>query len=166
MTVSVVTCESELNSAKRLGFPTYTRLRLDPGHTVIRCGKSSKLDNGDEYASVVNKRNSILLNVNKQEALRKIATATDTPAFFVDRANFDGKVLIRPLEHRAGEDFEVVDGPCDIKSGYYGTAWINTEVEYRVWFAWDHTLIARRVPFGRNRRNDEYPCRSNWGYKF
>ena len=166
MTISVVTCMSEIASAKRLGFPSYTKLKQDPRHTVIRWGNSSKLDHGGDYASVVNNRNAISLNVNKLEALRKIATATEIPAVFVDRANFDGKVLIRPLEHKGGENFNVIDGPCNIESGYYGTAWINTEIEYRVWFAWDHTLIARRVPFGKTKRDEEYPCRSNWGYKF
>lgn len=174
--VTILTIESELESAKSLGYPTVLECDSRTTDTVIRWGNSAMPD-GREFTKVVNTSKAIRLNCHKLRALEKMSEVVNTPKIYKQKVPSKKLALLRPFNHTGGEDFRVVTGPKDVPPEYYGTDWIKTKTEYRVWFAWDHTLCAKRVrvlpdgPDGKGWKNDtspepEFPCRSEWGYKF
>lgn len=174
MGVLVLTIKSELESAKNLGYKTETdvyRCNIDTKDTVIRWGNSDRLG-GRDFKSVVNPSKSIRANCHKLNALVALSKVVDTPKSYTTEVKTKGKILIRPIEHTGGVDFDVVNAPVKIDSEHYGTEWIETETEYRVWFAWGKTICGKRVRVVKTdtgwRDDDspepEFPCRSSWGY--
>ena len=170
MSVTILTIESELESAERLGFAT--DLELDPSFdgTVIRWGNST-IYGGREFSRVVNPAESIALNVHKLNALRKLSNVVKTPRAFVTKVPSGVTALLRSIKHGEEATFKIVKGPHDVPNDHYATTWIHTDLEYRVWFAWDKTITAKRVPIDGDEeqaeeKNSEFPCRREWGYKF
>lgn len=177
--VTVMTIESEQKSAERLGYTTTIDF-CDPrtNDVVIRWG-NSELTGRTDFKRVVNPSKAIVLNCHKLNALHKLAQVVKTPTLYTKRAPAETLVLLRPIAHTNGEGFKVVKGPIDIDRGFYGTSWVKTKLEYRVWFAWNKTLCAERVKLRKYSGDDgqdyttdvrikpeRYPCRSSWGYKF
>ena len=79
----------------------------------------------------------------------------------------DVLAVYRPEKHTGGNGFNVKKGPFCISDGYYATEYINTNLEYRVWFCGQHTMMARRAKMLiNNKEKHKYPCRSKWGYEF
>lgn len=166
--VRILTIDNELESAESLGFPTTLDLGPETDDLVIRWGNST-LYGDREFSRVVNPAKAIKLNVHKLDALRKLSSVVDTPRAFVTKVPNNVTALVRSIDH--GDDFNVVKGPYQVPQGRYATTWIKTDVEYRVWFAWDKTTVAKRVPIRGDEEqaaqvNDEFPCRREWGYKF
>lgn len=176
--VKILTINSEFRSASKLGFPTFEYLDLDDD-IVIRWGNSYSFALGrrkeKEYSKVINPAKAIILNCHKLNALKKLNEVVSTPKIYTKRVPGKNLVLVRPVEHSNGTGFCVKRGPFRIDSEHYGTSWIETPEEYRVWFAWNKTLCAKRaqvVKDGDTYVRDpeavtqEYPCRSSWGYIF
>lgn len=170
MTLTVLTCPSELESAQKLGYPTYTDVgQPSPSTTVLRWGNSELLG-GHDFPARVNPAEAIKLNCHKRKALVRMAEAgIHTPDRWrygeIVGATTSGWALLRPLAHSRGENFSLIRPGRAVPADHYATEWIQTDREYRVWFAWDRTLIAQRVPM-TGQHGGEFPCRSEWGYRF
>lgn len=173
MGVLVLTIESEFESAKNLGYPTKTdvyQIDVETKDTVIRWGNSERF--GRDFKTVVNPAKSIRANCHKLNALVAMSKVVDTPKSYTTEAKGKGKVLIRPIAHTGGVDFSVVSAPVKIDPEHYGTEWIETKTEYRVWFAWGKTICGKRVRVIKtddgweddDTPEAEFPCRSSWGY--
>jgi hypothetical protein len=174
MAIKVLTCESELESAKRLGYPTRTFIgeyasKYD-NDIIIRWGNSSwsYTDLGvrsTEFKNVINPAAVIKQNCKKHEALKLLAHVVNVPTYYGKSVPKNTLAVVRPFEHAAGEGFSVKKGPFKIEPGTYGTKFIQTDAEYRVWFCGERTMCGRRVKMKIN-PDEQYPCRSNWGYQF
>jgi hypothetical protein len=173
MAVKIITIDSEKESAERLGFDTITRggdyaHKLD-NHIVVRWGNSvwafTREGKHCEYKNIVNPAQAIRNNVMKRDALKKLAQVVMVPAIYEKKVPTGVLAVIRPMEHAAGNGFNVVEGPYDVQRGTYGTRFLQTPTEYRVWFCGNQTMCGRRVKMRIN-EEQKYPCRSNWGYEF
>ena len=174
MEIKVLTCESEQKSAEKLGFKTHTYLgdyvNKYNNNIVIRWGNSKSAfgDNGRrefEFKQVINPANKIRRNCQKNIAIKLMAQVVNVPTIYEKTIPKDTLAVVRPLEHAAGNGFSVKKGPFKIEPGTYGTKFIKTDTEYRVWFCGDKTMCGRRVKMKVN-ETQEYACRSNWGYEF
>ena len=174
MSVVVITCGNEIESAERLGFKT-THVGGDyvkkyEKDVVVRWGNSTPAYSNDgahhgEYTNVINTAESIRRNCNKFQALRLLSQVVFVPAIYEKKVPTGVLAVIRPIEHAAGNGFNVVTGPHVVIAGSYGTRFLQTPTEYRVWFCGDRTMCGRRVKMKIN-EEQKYPCRSNWGYEF
>ena len=173
MATKVLTCNSEYESACRLGYPTKTHYgdyayRSD-GDVVIRWGNSAAVFNRDgkevDFQQVINPSHAIKTNCQKHKATKLMAMVVNVPTLYEKSVPKDVLAVIRPIEHAAGEGFRVQKGPLKIEKGTYGTRFLKTDAEYRVWFCGDKTMCGRRVKMKIN-ETQEFPCRSNWGYEF
>lgn len=164
VTIEVLTISSEYESACRLGFRTSTYTGdVYSDSKVIRWGNSEpRPGRWKDFRLVYNPAKAIRLNCDKAKALRAMSRFVETPKLYLKRAETTGHVLIRPVSHSNGDGFRVAQGPVDIPAGSYGTEWIKTKAEVRVFFAWDRMLVTNRV--SEKHQNDEFPCRSSWGY--
>lgn len=169
--VTILTIESEFESAESLGYKTVMYCDPRTEDTVIRWGNSEIV--GPEYRKVVNPSKAISLNCHKLKALLKMSEVVKTPQTFTENVPSNRLVLIRPINHSNGDGFRVIRGPKPVPREHYGTTWVKTKTEYRVWFAWDQTACAKRVPItivdGQPVEPEpikKFPCRSGWGYKF
>lgn len=164
MGIAIVTIDSEIDSISKLGYPTYTcECKVPRGETIVRWGKGEVCaDRKIEQA--VNPSQAIKLNVNKLVALRALKEAgLLVPRIFDDSVPEDENAVYRPINHSRGENFQVSKGPFKIDSGYYATKFISTPTEIRVWYGFGSAICARRVT---SRSIPEFPCRSEWGYRF
>lgn len=169
--IKIFTIGSESKSAEKLGFPVFLsemdRIDDHDKDIIIRWGFSYKLyDKNDQYkefSKVINPGSKIELNCRKNEALKLLSQVVKTPHIF-DKAVPAGKLaVVRPTSHTGGAGFNVMQGPIKLDEWQYSTEFIKTSTEFRVWFAGNKTLCARRVT---KKQIPQYPCRSNWGYKF
>ena len=144
----------------RFGIETISAPVTDDGDVFIRWGNSS----GD-FRRVVNPARAIRLNCRKYDALVAISQVTRTPRIYRGFIPRGIRAVVRPLTHSQGEGFQVIDGPRDISDSQYATAYVETDVEHRVFFAWDCLFFARRRGTD-DQRAAQFPCRSNWGYEF
>ena len=173
MAVKILTCNSEYESACRLGFPTKTHYGdyayKSDGDIVIRWGNSvSVFERGGkevEFQQVINPSKAIKLNCQKHKATKAMALVVNVPTLYEKSVPKDVLAVIRPIEHSAGVGFSVQKGPLQIQKGTYGTRYLKTDAEYRVWFCGNRTMCGRRVKMKIN-ETQEFPCRSNWGYEF
>jgi hypothetical protein len=174
MSVVVITCGNEIESAERLGFRTThvggDYIKKYEKDIVVRWGNSTPAYSNDgthhdEYAHVLNPAEYIRLNCNKLQSLKRLAMVVFVPAIYEKKVPTGTLAVIRPLEHAAGNGFNVVEGPYDVPRGTYGTRFLQTPTEYRVWFCGDQTMCGRREKMKIN-EEQKYPCRSNWGYVF
>ena len=173
MAVKILTCNSEYESACRLGFPTKTQYGdyayKSDGDIVIRWGNSvSVFERGGkevEFQQVINPSKAIKLNCQKHKATKAMALVVNVPTLYEKSVPKDVLAVIRPIEHSAGVGFSVQKGPLQIQKGTYGTRYLKTDAEYRVWFCGNRTMCGRRVKMKIN-ETQEFPCRSNWGYEF
>jgi hypothetical protein len=175
--VFVMTIESELESAQKLGYPASDTADHNQDEVIIRWG-NSELIGGKDFKRVINTSRAIVLNCHKVNSLRRLAQVVKVPELYTRRAETKDLILLRPITHTGGESFKVVKGPVEIERGFYGTSWIKTKLEYRVWFAWNRTLCAERIRISKEEdddldyttdtrvKPDKYPCRSSWGYRF
>jgi hypothetical protein len=108
-----------------------------------------------------------MMNCNKEAAHEKLSRAVTTPQRYYGNVPENTLAVIRPVEHSGGSGFTVVPGPKPVPSGHYAMKYIKTDKEYRVWYALGKMLVARRVPMRGTAQGDEqYPCRSEWGYTY
>lgn len=168
--LKVLTIGSELDSAKHLGLPTYTSpysISCTNHKTIcIRWGNSEHWHDG-EFPKVINPQKAIRLNCLKEQALAEMSKVVTTPKLYAsgDRVPKGKTAVLRPCQHSGGEGFSIVNGPFDIPEDYYCTSFIASNFEFRVWFAGQATMFARRMPM-QGQGGEKYPCRSNWGYRF
>jgi hypothetical protein len=171
--IRVLTIASEEYSALKLGFETmvYANHPVDyyDDDLVIRWGNSSPIRDSKgrtkDFKHVINTQKSIQLNCNKAVSLRFLSKVVSTPKLYKLRVPKENVVVVRPRFHSNGEGFDVVSGPFKLNCWKeYAVQFLQTEIEYRVWFANNHTLCARRVTSQTPISN--HPCRSDWGYKF
>lgn len=174
MATKLLTIESEYESACRLGFETKTYLgdyayKYD-NDVVIRWGNSRHAFSRDgrrntEFKRVLNPAKAIRQNCKKAEATKLLAQVVNVPTLYEKSVPKGVLAVVRPHEHAAGVGFAVKEGPFKIEEGTYGARYLKTDAEYRVWFCGDKTMCGRRVKMKIN-EDQEYPCRSNWGYSF
>jgi len=174
MAIKVLTIDSEYESACRLGYPTHTFLgdyayKFDDD-VVVRWGNSGWVYTRDgkrtaDFKCVINPAAVIKQNCKKAEATKLLAQVVNVPTLYEKSVPKGVLAVIRPMEHSAGSGFSVQEGPLKIQSGTYGTRFLKTDAEYRVWFCGDKTMLGRRVKMKCN-EDQKYPCRSNWGYEF
>ena len=174
MNVVVITCGNEIESAERLGFKT-THVGGDYAKkynkdVVIRWGNSTPAYSDDgcrtcEYVNVINPSDAIRRNCNKLQSLKLLSQVVFVPPIYEKKVPTGVLAVIRPLEHAAGNGFNVVTGPHTVSVGTYGTRFLQTPTEYRVWFCGNQTMCGRRVKMKVN-EEQKYACRSNWGYEF
>lgn len=171
--VIVLTCQSEAESAKRLGFTTHTYLYNDidklDHDVVIRWGHGvryrDQMDVMREFKHVINRANDIRLNCNKYLSSKKLARVVPTPKVWINPPKRK-LVVYRPMAHSGGKDFSVKMTPIEQKEGYYATEFVNSDREVRVWYCGNRLLYARRVTKNKTRLQEKFKCRSLWGYEF
>jgi hypothetical protein len=174
MTVNVLTIDSEYESACRLGYKTSTYMgdyayKYDKD-IVIRWGNSNWVYSKDghrteEFKNVINPAKAIKQNCQKAKSIKLLAQVVNVPTLYEKSVPKGVLAVVRPHEHAAGNDFQVRTGPFKIDPGTYGARFLKTDAEYRVWFCGNRTMCGRRVKMKIN-EEQEYPCRSNWGYEF
>ncbi|RTK99469.1 MAG: hypothetical protein EKK57_09435 [Proteobacteria bacterium] len=165
-TLGILTIKSEYESVKRLGFDTYLRDDYDDycdKEIVIRWGNSFALTSPKN--KVYNKAQAIALNCYKYESKKKLGEVVNIPRLFKDKIPEGALAVVRPVEHTGGQNFKVVKGPYNLDNEEYGSEFVKTEKEFRVWFAGNALLTARRIKMKCN-ETTEYPCRSEWGYAY
>ena len=177
MKIKILTIDSELESAKNIGYDTTTYAgdfadKYD-NTIMIRWGNSrpafSSSGSRDlEFKHVINKHESIRLNCSKPSASKLLSQVVNTPTIWEKKVPAGVLAVVRPNEHSAGFGFSVQEGPFNVPFGHYATRYLDvTKVgaEYRVWFCGNKTMCARRYKMMCN-EEQKYPCRSNWGYNY
>lgn len=169
MKIRILTNPSNVQSAGKLGYPTYTRnddILDDLGDhdydIMVRWGHGS----GYDHSRIFNTAKSIKGNRNKLIAREAISRVVNVPEIYTHSVPDGIKAVVRTLEHSRGENFEVVTGPVDVLDGHYASKFIAVSTEYRVWFAGQHMLCASRVPMESLGQTADDLCRSKWGYDF
>jgi hypothetical protein len=170
MKLYLMTYDGDKSSAVKLGFPLGG---TPPGYieehnneVIVRWGNSRTVRSTGgalDYQFVLNPRRSISLNCDKLASTRKLAEVVGTPRIYQHRIPPGVTAVVRPIEHMAGQGFQITKGPYDIPEGHYATEFIKTDMEVRVWFCGQHTMVGKRE---RSTDNSEHPCRSEWGYEF
>ena len=135
---------------------------------VVRWGHSGRLLSRTEcahveFAHVVNPAKAIVLNCDKLRSSQRMGEVVGIPRIFERKVPDKVTAVLRPREHSAGEGFKIVTGPLEFDSCYYATEWIKADMEVRVWFCGQRTMVGKRA---RSADHSEYPCRSSWGYEF
>lgn len=174
--VRVITIDSERSSVGRLGYTVDPQLGYGSEYEndiVIRWGNStlpyhdeSRRSPARDFRRVLNPSANIRANIKKHDALKVMKDYVKTPKLWCYNESVPAGVTVayRPIKHSGGSDFRVITGPCRVERGFYATEWISTPTEYRVWFAGDRTMYAKRTV--RRAVTEQYPCRSLWGYEF
>lgn len=174
--ILVLTVNSELESAKALGWNAQTCLEKDyvedySDKVVIRWGNSRKQRNKNggysEFQNVINPCRAIRLNCDKPRALRKLSKVVNTPKMFTHgmRVPKGVEALYRPIAHTCGEGAQIKTGPFVVGRGFYATAWIKADTEYRAYFCGGKTAMVERIPYLKKGFKDPYPIKSMWSYK-
>jgi len=177
--IEILTISSERDSAAKLGWTTHSYFPRDALNRIkktvfVRWGNSEQIYKDEELLTLVslpreiNSVKSIRLNCTKPKALKQLSRIVCTPKVFLPEEDIPAnvRVVLRPVEHSGGCGFRIVTGPYKISDYMYGTEFLFPTTEYRVWFAGNMTIRAKRVPVSKSQKEEEYPCRSNWGYSF
>ncbi len=177
MNIKIMTIQSELESAKRLGFDTFVSdgdyVDKYDKHIMIRWGNSRWMPrrNGNQdvdFKNIINPAKNIRLNCEKAKSIKLMAQVVNVPTLWEKEVPAGVLAVVRPHEHAAGYGFSVKKGPFKVSSGTYASRYLDVTKEggeYRVWFCGNRTMVGRRVKMECN-ETQEYPCRSNWGYSF
>jgi predicted ATP-grasp superfamily ATP-dependent carboligase len=175
MGLKLFTISSELESARRLGLPTFTGeipeyLDFYKGDICIRWGNSrsvfNKRDEKKEFPHVLQTSKAIRANCDKYASKKKLEEAgISVPKTYIGTIPSGIKCVVRPFEHSSGKEFSIKTGPCEIGSEEYGSEYLRSKKEVRIWFVGRSTLMARRCPLKGTEEKDQI-CRSNWGYDF
>jgi hypothetical protein len=177
MEVLVLTINSELESASKLGYKTSTYLG-DFAHKfdnkiVIRWGNSRWLYNVDatkhaDFKNVLNSAECIRRNCEKAKATKLMSLVVNVPTLWEKSVPKDVLAVVRPHEHSSGHGFSVKKGPFKVEPGTYAARYLDVTkegAEYRVWFCGNKTMCGRRHKMECN-PDEQWPCRSMWGYTF
>jgi hypothetical protein len=159
----IYTMPSEVKSVSKTGYPVLTGIHPQTDNVIMRWGLSN--NRNSEFKKVINPGAAIALNCDKPAALEMMSKVVSTPTRFKEEIPQGALAVLRPRSHCGGEGFNVVRGKRKIGDDSYATRFIKTKVEYRVWFAWGEMICARRV-CPKNKKAGQYPCRSEWGYRF
>lgn len=175
--IILLTCESELESAKKLGFETYSYLDnkkvenfLDS--VVINWGFGSHWydkDNKPSYfKNALNDYKPIRLNIQKDKSAAILAKAVRTPKLYKAGQNVPrGKLMVvRPTNHHSGRDFSVKRGPFKVNNGQYAREYIKTKHEYRVLFINGQFLAWKRQTDDKKELKKKFVARSEWGFRY
>jgi len=177
MKAIVLTIESERESASKLGFETYTyvgeRASKFDNNVVIRWGNSCWVFDNDEckqvdFKNVLNPAPNIRINCQKARATKLMAQVVNVPTLWEKSVPAGVLAVVRPHEHSSGHGFSVKKGPFNIEPGTYATRYLDVTkegAEYRVWFCGNKTMAGKRHKMMCN-EEQEFPCRSMWGYTF
>jgi hypothetical protein len=173
--IKILTIDSELESAKKLGFQTFTYLdenvRNSDKDIIIRWGYGGnykdELDKPADFLNVINPAKSIQLNCRKNVALRTLSRVVNTPKMYLRKVPSNNKYYVhRPTSHTEGRNFYVQKSPFKVKQWHYATEFINTDKEIRVWFCGNKTVCAYRVTKSKERLAQKFPSRALWPYRF
>jgi predicted ATP-grasp superfamily ATP-dependent carboligase len=172
--LKLLTIGSELESARRLGLPSYignpeNYVEDEKNNIIIRWGNShlgqNKQGSREEFTNVLNQASAIRSNCDKLKTKEKLKKIVSVPKTFLKIIPEGVTAVVRPIEHSSGKEFKIVKGYHLLREGEYGSQYIRTNKEVRVWFCGKSTLMARRVPIDDiDDKKDK--CRSNWGYSF
>jgi len=178
MEIKILTIDSELESARRLGYPNTTTHLGDYAHKfdnniVIRWGNSRWLYDAEgkkqmDVKNVINPAPNIRKNCEKAGATKLLSQVVNVPTLYERNVPKSVLAVVRPMEHSAGNGFSVKEGPFKVSDGTYATRYLDVTKkggEYRVWFCGNRTLCGKRYKMECN-EEQKYPCRSNWGYDF
>lgn len=162
--IQLYTINSEFKSAQKMGFfTTCSFCKLNPAKIIIRWGNSNR-DHKD-FPFVINPSISIERNCDKLETLERISKLVVTPKIYSCKIPEGKRAVVRRYAHSSGTEFEVCSGPYILPEGFFGTEFLETDEEYRVWFCGNKTFVAKRVPLTEDDQK-AFPCRSNWGYSY
>ena len=170
--VILLTIDSELKSAEKLGFKTQTHFYDHKenynNHVIIRFGygydvpsKDLIFSDSNDFDNVINPLDSIKLNVRKNEAIQVLSKVVKTPKIYLEKVPKGKLVVYRPTSHSSGKDFLLKKGPFEIPKGFYATEFIRTDKEVRVFVCGHKTLTCSRE---KAKKSDSDICRSNWKY--
>lgn len=172
--IKVFTISSEEQSARKLGFETFTHVE---GYTedqdkniCIRWGNSGRTYSKDgsvkDFKNVLNKAESIRTNCVKDKALALLSKVVSVPTLFRagDLVTKGCDIIYRPIEHTAGNNFRLIKGGnFRIESGMYGKEYIENNKEWRVFFAGNQVMGCLRY---KHKESLDSICKSLWSYDF
>jgi hypothetical protein len=178
MTIKVLTIRSELESASKLGYSTHDYVgnycsQYD-NDIIIRWGNSRLIydspANGKlgEFKNVLNPSEVIRRNCQKANATKLLSQVVNVPTLWEKAVPANVLAVVRPHEHSSGYGFSVKKGPFKLSPETYATRYLDVTKqggEYRVWFCGNKTMAGKRYKMECN-EEQEYPCRSMWGYEF
>lgn len=173
MKTFILTCHSEIESAKKLGYEDTTEylnssVENYKGDLVVRWGNGMQYNNKfgkpSEFPNVITNYKNIADNCNKRETSEKLSEVVLTPKLYTKNTPKGKLVVYRPTTHAGGKDFQVLKGPIKIDSNHYATEFIKSEREIRVWYCNGRTMCARRVTKNQKRLSEKFKCRSLWSY--
>lgn len=171
---SLIIPTAKRESARDMGFPTF-RTNQFPNHKrefreslVIRWGNSHLFETPSgsirEFKYVANPSEAIHLNCDKYRARRTFAEVVNTPEDFTSGVPKGKYAVVRPESHAAGSGFKIVKGPFIVPDWHYASEFVETDTEYRIWFANGKTFVGKRVAL--NGESEKMACRSTWGYSY
>jgi hypothetical protein len=176
--IILFTINSELESAKKLGFNTQLSPRIPienfKNDVCIRWGLGgpslNRFYGAGEFKQVVNPGTRISLNCHKLKALVTLGSVVNTPKIYQTKVPAKKLIVRRPVNHSGGSDFAVCKGPAILRRGAeYATDYIKTDKEFRVYYCANNGgqfLLCRRITYSPTRLKEKFPCRSKWGYRF
>lgn len=150
-------------SAIRLGLPVVSSLStFNRDDNVINWGRSD----GPNDVNVLNHGAQIAITINKRRYLELLCSSgVSVPEVYgPGRLPQRGQYVVRPDQHEEGNEFSIANGGDYVADGHHATKFITPTREYRVWFANNKFLTARRIPRPSEGETDE-SCRSRWGYQ-
>lgn len=170
--VILLSPKSEMESAEKLGFDTQNGIFgfSENFHDTIFIrwgyGYSNHDKNGKpaEFKHYITNYRNIQVNCNKLESSRKLIKVVCTPKVYTNSVPKGKLVVIRPLAHARGEDFQVKKGPLKLKEGFYAADFIKCNKEIRAFYCNGKVMVVTRVSQNPERLNQKFKCRSMWGY--
>lgn len=170
MKTVVFSSDGNAKSAIKLGFPVLshsTYIEQDPPDNVIAWGRS---DSPSGRVKQVNSCDAISKAISKSWMLAHMSeNGVKTPMMVESGSSWRGRdMVVRANEHSGGEGFRVAHSGS-IRDGEIGTEYIPADSENRVWFVGSSLLAGKRVPVTDEDRvmaNQQFVCRSKWGYQF
>lgn len=150
-----------IKSARLIGYPAYQDSITDllPGESVIIWGNSDARP--IEGHPMLNSNSRICTNKLRMHQTFQ-AGEVPSPTLY-ERDIPDGvEAVIRPLEHQGGSGFMRGRGPLRVPSGHYATEFLESELEYRVFFFNEEKFNVCRTKTS----GDSLECRSQWDYYY
>jgi hypothetical protein len=167
--------QNDVEKVETIGLPTITTIEDVPVRHLnrgvfVRWGKS--MIPGELHADfkyVINSSKAIRLNTQKRVAHQIMSRVVRTPRLFDRMIPRGVYAVVRPMAHEEGSGFVIAKGPMQVPPNRYGTEFVESDAEARIWFARTATragrsLLAYRVPM-KDQHEGRFTCRASFGYE-
>ncbi len=174
--IIILSPQSEIDNLKKLNIADEVTSYLDDDLTkynnclVIRFGAGWEPtgcnEAQNEFKYSITHWKDIALNVRKNESIKKISEAVNTPKIYNtnDKLPKNKLFVYRPISHSRGDGFKVIKGGIKVEFNRYATEFVKTDKEIRAWYCGNRVICARRMTKSEKRLSEKFKCRSLWNY--